>query len=300
MRAIDEHLQKRSLLAWQRPLHIGLLLHEAIGWEGPVYPPKDLADQPGFAGPVLMAKAHRWYEEVYGDKLNIDLGPGHVPFQMANTIWRVRMPYTVGRCLFFADRDLGKRGRNAVHDGDPATLNVLCMIDELPTGLAGRLTDQELRAFTQFYGSAFNTLFWASRLEGDPLFDQARHDYAASVDDLLNARYAQSRWASSQTVEKTLKGLLNLAGLPYSRKGSDGHDLTALASQLSTVGVSLDVRIVSKAKCSAGVRYGEVPSAESETLNANHAALGVWEMLSQCRKTAELLGKVKRSGPPKK
>ena len=298
MRAVDAELQQRGLLLCQRPLHIGFLLHDAFGWEGLLFPPKGLADSPGFTGDVLKAKAHRWYEQIYGSKLNADWGPGYVPARIGNAIWRVRMPYTAGRVLFFPDRNLANEGMLiAKRDGEPATLNALCMVDDITPGLASRFTDRDLMTFTQFFGTARGSLQWAVCLRGDQLFDEARHDYATSVDALLSTRYAQSRWASAQAVEKTLKGLMNLAGLKYSRNARDGHDLVKLSQQLGTVGVSLDDRIVAIAKCPPAVRYAEIPSTESETASANHAALGVWEMLSRCKKTAELLAKAKPVAP---
>ena len=289
MKGIDAHLEAKHLKPWQRPLHVGLLLWQAFKWEGKAFPPRELARQSGFSGPVLMAKAQHWYEEVYGDSLNTDWGIGHAPVRLVNGLWRVRFPLVYGRCQMFIDRNLANRGSDGLQQRAPARLNILCCVDELPPGLAARLTDDDLKVFTDFFRLAFDAFAWRAELKGHHFFDEARHDYDSSVDDLLNGHYAQSRWASSQAVEKTLKGLLDLGKLTYSTRGSAGHDLKELGGQLSKLGMVLNEHLLSIASCSPKVRYGEPPSSQTDALLANHAALEIFERLATSGKTTKLL-----------
>lgn len=296
MHALDSHLASEGLAPFQRPLHVPRLLWDAFGWEGNIFPPKELADLPGFDDQVFMAKAHRWYELVYGEKLKGDWSMGFAPFKLGGALWRVRFPVIYGRCRLFLDRNLANRGSSlGSSNSQPATYNILCSVEDLPQGLVNRMGEQELNEFWMFYISTYQVLSWREdHLVGNGLFEEAMHDYAAAVDDLLHRRYAQSRWASAQAIEKTLKAILKLTKVPYSTKGAEGHDLVSLANKLEkTHAISLDQTIVSLAQCSPAVRYREEPSSENQALRANHAVIGVIEMLSRSPQTERLLASMR-------
>lgn len=291
MRAIDAHLSQEGLSPFQRPLHVPRLLWDAFKWEGNIIPPKELAELPGYRDQVLMAKAHRWYEQVYGDKLKGEFAIGYAPYRLGGAAWRVRFPVIYGRCEFFLDINLSNRGVALKTGGRPSSYNVLTSVEGLPQGFAQRLTSNELQDFWGFYLSTYEALSWREvHLVGHDFFEEARHDYAASVDDVLHRRYAQSRWASAQAIEKVLKAILQLTNVPYSTRGAAGHDLLDLAEKLERAhGISLNRNIVSLAHCSPAVRYGEESSSENQALSANHAVVGVVEMLSTHPHTEQIL-----------
>lgn len=293
MGAIDARLQDEALRPSQRQLHISRLLSDAFKWEGNILPPKELADFPGFTGDVLMAKALRWYESFYGEKLNLDWALGYVPAKIANTLWKVRIPFFYGQVRFFLDRDLNNRGTNVSKGKEGASLNVLTLVENLPPGMAERLPDPELERFWDFFVVAFHTLKWRNELKGGDLLAEAVHDYSSSTDDWLNGRLAQSRWASSQAVEKTLKGLLAIAGKTFPKKGAAGHDLAGLGKLVRDgLGIEVNERVLGLAMCSPAIRYREKSTTEDECLWANHSVLGVLEQLSKNPKVTKLLGKV--------
>lgn len=299
MHSMDTHLAAEGLTPFQRPLHVPRLLWDAFRWEGNIFPPKELANLPGFDGQVLMAKAYRWYELVYGEKLKSDWTIGFAPFKLGSALWRVRFPVIYGQCHFFIDRNLTNSGVSLSSRNQPATYNLLCSVEELPQGLADRLEDSRLEEFWSFYISTFKALAWRQEyLKGSSLFTEAVHDYAESVDNLLSRRFAQSRWASSQAIEKTLKGILDRTNIPYPTGGAKGHDLLQLSDLLKDAhGISLNPSIVSLAQCSPAVRYGEEPTSEEQALNASHTVISVIEMLSKSPQTALLLSPKHLSDP---
>ncbi len=79
MQAIDTALTAKGLKPFQRPLHVGRKLWEAFNWSGLIFPDQRLADQRGFGDDVLMAKAHRWYEQTYGNLLKDEWAYGFAP-----------------------------------------------------------------------------------------------------------------------------------------------------------------------------------------------------------------------------
>jgi HEPN domain-containing protein len=289
MLAIDEALMLRGLKPFQRPLHVGRLLWEAFGWNGPVFPPKEFAERPGFLGDVLMAKCLRWYDDYYGEQLKSDFAYGFVPVKLGNAIWRVRAGVTYGTVRLFADRNLGNQGVMLGGHGATASLNILCAIENFPQGLADRLSDSALREHLEFHVFMHNVLQWREELPHTELLDMARADYEASTADVLGRRYGQARWGAQQAVEKTLKGLLRLASIPFPTGGPNGHNLLHLGGLFEQQGIHIAPSLRSLATCSPKVRYGEETSTEQQAIGANHAALGILEVLRNNPSTEVML-----------
>jgi len=298
MRAIDHELMRRGLQPPQRPLHVCRLLWEAFGWGGNFLPDKRLAEHPGFAGDVLLAKAYNWYDQVFAERLNTDGAIAFVPVRLANAIWRARLPLVFGTCQFFMHEDLKNAGTKGVVSHGPARLNVLTCIEGFTPGLCKRISEAEYLSFFEFFVRSFAAMNWRVALTGNVYFVEAIADFSSSVDDLMAQRFAQARWAAAQSVEKTLKGVLNLAKVSFDIKGSSGHDLLKLGKLVNAV---LDTAIpeiaLSAAMCSPGVRYGEQVSSEAQALDANHAALEIFGVLSRSIKLSRLT-RVEAEGPP--
>lgn len=289
MHAIDSVLADEGLKPFQRPIHVGRKFWEAFKWGGLVVPPKELAGQPGFSGDVLMAKAHRWYELTYGGKLKSDWALGYVPVKLGNAFWKTRVPVFYGQLELFVDRDLSNQGIAIVSRGKLPTWNILCAVEELPQGFANRLSDQALNDYFDTYILAMEALAWRASLPTSNLLSLAHADYDQCTLDVLGGRYAQARWAAQQAVEKTLKGLLEIAGTAYPTGGPQGHSLQRLRELLSTHHrIELDDALIELAYCHPRVRYGEEVSTESQVLLANHAVLTVLEQLSLSRAVSEI------------
>ncbi len=174
MAAIDGALATEGVKPFQRPIHVGLKFWEAFQWGGLVLPPKELAEAPGFVGDVLMAKAHRWYEQTYGDQLKSDWAHGFVPVRLGNGLWRLRAAVMYGSVRLFIDKNLQNRGVKIGGPGVPATSNVLCQVENLPQGLADRLSEQVLEEMFQFHIFALQNLQWRDELPNTELFGMAQ------------------------------------------------------------------------------------------------------------------------------
>lgn len=291
MHAIDAALTVDGLKPFQRPLHVGRKLWEAFKWGGAAFPDKRLADQPGYEGDVLMAKAYRWYEQTYGDKLKGDFAYGFAPARLGNALWRVRAGVTYGTVRPFVDRNLQNRGRTFAggHNPGPATFNILCSVEDLPQGLVDRLPEATLREHMEFHLLMHESLQWRHSLPDTELFGMAHHDYDECTSAVLGGRNGQARWAAEQAIEKTLKGLLAIGKTDYAKGGKNGHNLEHAAQLLKDKhGIALNSAVLALAECSPAVRYGEVDSTEAQALAANHAVLGVLDELRRSS-TAEAL-----------
>lgn len=290
MQAIDGVLAARGLKPAQRPLNVSPLLWEAFGWEGNILPPRDLASRPGFRGQVLLAKAYRWYDQIYADKIKMDSSFAHIPVVLGHDIWRARIILIYGTVGMFVDRDLNNRGNLMRSGQNRSTFNILCAVDGLSQELSTRLSETELERYAKLTQAAYKALVWREGLPQNELLTSARSDYSSSTDDVLARRTAQARWAAQQAVEKTFKGLLAIAGLAFPTGGPKGHDLLHLAELLEQgASIAVDGSDLTAASCSPRVRYGEDPSTESQALNANHAVLRILLQLADCPLSASLL-----------
>lgn len=289
MQAIDGVLAARELKPAQRPLNVPPLLWDAFGWEGNILPPREFASKPGFKGQVLLAKAYRWYDQIYADKLKMDSSFAHIPVVLGHDIWRARIILLYGSVLMFVDRDLNNRGNRMGSGQNRASYNILCAVDGLSQELSTRLIDAELERYAILTQVAYKALVWREGLPRNEFLDTARGDYSASTEDVLARRPAQARWAAQQAVEKTLKGLLAIAGIAFPTGGPRGHDLVHLAKLLEQEAfITIDSSDLAAASCSPGVRYGAEPSTKAQALNANHAVLRILLQLAECPHFASL------------
>lgn len=291
MVAIDSELAASDLKPHQRPHHVGFKLWEAFGWGGNALPPTQLADQAGFEGDVLLAKAFRWYDETLGKRLTVSMDLGHVPVALGRTIWRLRIIEWFGSVDFLLSRDLNNKGSEGTQGKFLPSVNVLTLVDDLPQGAVDRLTDEELISFFWFYQFAMRSLEWRNNLPNTPLLRLAKGDYDSSSNEIFAHRYPQSRWAAQQAIEKTIKGLLAIGGDKFPA-GRDGHDLIKLSKQLSeNHDIHIDRDIIMPAHCSTGVRYEDIPSTHAEAVAANHAALRTFETIKNSPGIMTLMNK---------
>jgi len=290
MAATDKALATEGLTPFQRPLHVGRLFWEAFGWGGRMTPPDELADLPGYQGDILMAKALRWYTQTLGNRLKTYLELGYVPARLAQTIWRVRIAGWYGSVEFFLHRNLQNKGSSKGSQSRLPSMNILTLVEDLPQGLVDRLTNGELEAHFMYHMFAIENIQWLENLPRTNMLSVAKGDYAGSTQELLAHRYPQSRWAAQQCVEKTLKGFLEIAGIAYSKRGKDGHDLSKLAKTLhDEQGISINSHLIDMAHCSTGARYQDEPSTEDQAFQANVAALHIFDTLRKSPEIVRLL-----------
>ena len=103
---------------------------------------------------------------------------------------------------------------------------------------------------------------------------QAKNDYDISVSNIFHKYpdYNNSKWASLQFAEKSMKAKLEQNGITFGRI----HRLSDLADRLSRLGMNIPSQIIENIQCSAGVRYGEVSVTKREAILAIQSALALF------------------------
>ena len=314
MWALDKHLAEQR----GQPLYrlMGLYIEDALqesglDWGNTHAWRWESAGEPGYTGQALVAKAHQWYARVYGEKVS---GPnavgdmwsvGFIPVKLGNeAVWKLRIPLTMTWPQFVCDTEdfKGSGGDNYVSH-DAKTVNVLRLVENLPSKLVDYMSEAEQAGLTTLCDTAMRATDWlrgaaktlaaaetVAEKKKRALFQHARQDYVSSTANLLHYNFSQSRWSSSQAIEKIMKGVLGLAGKQYSTNGRDGHNLLKMAEIMEK-----EIKVTPKEDCvkvgmwPASARYDDTKTTLDECLQANHAVLKIAEQFSEDKTVEQLL-----------
>jgi len=287
---LDEYLASRGRSPAQRSLDASRLVSIALNLSGtPILGgPADRGSL--FGARDLLARVFDWYDDTYGDRNKIDLMLGHVVFPLGNTYWRLRIPLVYGTVVPFIDRDLSNTGHTRGTRTEPASYNVLTGVQGLTQSRSDRLTDADLAVVGKAFAQGYQATSTLDELGGSELFDQARADYALSVEALMHGQaLSKARWDTAQCAEKVFKGLLARSGHAYPTGGSKGHDIVHLGELVEThFGIQLPVGALKAIYCSPKVRYGEINVDLNESWTSHEALL---EVLARLRVIALPAGK---------
>jgi hypothetical protein len=284
MEEIDEKLRARGMPIPGRPLgaigEFATLLNEELrGY------PLERDPVPGrYTGDDLVIHIARWYQDYYGDKLNIHNKTGEIVILLRGDPWIMELPliYGGGRgprfvCEYGLLTTLPNEPQ-VYRPGDPppprTVYNVLGAIVGLPDGLAKSLAETEREEILQAFLWAWEAyeLLWHPKRAG--LVELARADLKAAVSALSgHDRYpGPSKWSSLQASEKLLKAFIEDRGGTY----TFSHDLSALEAQAVALGLpALDSTWIQAIQCPAGVRYGQPAVSLVEAVDAHHASFRV-------------------------
>lgn len=216
----------------------------------------------------LSAAISLWYESNYGDRLKIDMKPGRTVVQLDRDLYILDLPRVLGSVEFCLTREFLP---NPTLGRAPIVCNVVQLIKHMTPSRAARLTDSDLKMID----ASFKSAMWAVyTLEATPhqLLRSARNDIATAVTALMDRpdRAGESKWASLQAAEKTLKAAIALHGGEYKHT----HDLSQLAADLALLGVKMERSdLLSAIQCRPGIRYGQEPCVSEEALAAHSASL---------------------------
>lgn len=275
MSHLDHHLATHNLLPAQRSLNAARLVSMALKLSGtPILGGGEGRGEP-FSPRDLLARVFDWYDDIYADRNKIDFSIGYVVFPLHNTYWRLRIPLTYGTVVAFVDRNLASQGRQT--KTEPASHNVLTGLQGVTQAYSDRLTDADLARVMQAYGRGYAAMVTLDELKGHDLFDQARGDYAHSVEALANGQaLSKARWDTAQCAEKVFKGLLGRAGQTFPTSAGQGHDIVHLGALVTAhFGITLPEGALRAIHCSPKLRYGEMNVDLNEAWTSHDALLDI-------------------------
>ena len=234
------------------------------------------------SGVDLVLHIERWYDNRYGESINMVASSGEVIFLARGDPWVFRLPLILGggSLSFFCEF-----GRESTLPSSPQlfrqgqtqpvyTYNILDAAVDLPSGLAKSLSEaerEELRSSFLLGWDAYEAL---RELRSVGMVEKVRGDLSATVAHLAG-RPSQSglaKWAALQATEKMLKTYIS----EVHGKFPPTHNLAALAAQAVGLGLpALDDGWIQSVQCPAGVRYGDSVVSLNEAVLAHHASLRI-------------------------
>ncbi|MCK0098075.1 HEPN domain-containing protein [Qipengyuania sp. S6317L1] len=218
-----------------------------------------------------------WYERNYNARLNESPGPLRTALLVDGDLYSLRIPWQLGSVAYVSTREW--LPSPCISRG-PVKANVVQFLDDITPARAKRLSDRALRDIAEAFAIAYPA---ASTLTSSShkLISIARGDAQAAVTNLMamEQRYGESRWASLQAAEKTIKAAIELTGAKFEQT----HNLQKLYDQLTAAGIKFDARsLIYNLQCWPSIRYGEDPSTREQALLAHRSSL---ELVNSIRET---------------
>lgn len=274
---IDREISESDLLFHQRPLHAFSKLANKVDPKGRFdMISGDKIAKDDYSNNALCAQVHKWYESMYGDRMKIHMGPGSYILIIKNEPWEVVYPLCYGQNNFTIDSNLFREDRYVVTSNGSKipSINILWHVEEMTQEVASSLSDDDKQKILQEYMFGLNAVQSLRSLKDVPYMDQAMNDYDISVSNIFHKYpdYNNSKWASLQFAEKTMKAKLKLKGIVFKKD----HNLSMLSKHFQTFGLNIPDKILSDIQCSAGVRYGEIAVAKREAILAVQSALALF------------------------
>lgn len=273
MEETDSELSDEDCPFHQRPLHAFIKFVDRVDKHGKfMMLPDNKVSEDDYSNDAIWSQVHRWYMSKYGDRIKIHPGPGSGILLIRNEPWEVIYPLCLGQVSFIVDSDLRRQDRRALNEKGEniPESNILWHIKDITPEIALSLNSEEKVALLQDYMFGLNAVQSLKRCTA-PYMDQAKNDYDIAVYNIFYKYpdYNNSKWASLQLAEKTMKSKLEMSGVEFKRI----HDLSSLAKKLDDIGVRIDDSIIQNIQCAAGVRYGEILVTRMEAVAAVRSAL---------------------------
>jgi len=277
MEKIDREISERNLLFHQRPIHAFMELTKKIDPKGSFKMFSSETISPNdYSNDALCTQVNNWYESKYGDRIKIHMGPGSYILIIANEPWEVEYPLCFGRNEFVINSNLTRENHNIISSNDSKipSINILCHVKDITQQVAKSLSQDEKNKILQEYMFGLNAVQSLRSLRNVPYMEQAMNDYDISVSNIFHKYpdYNNSKWASLQFAEKTMKAKLNTSGITFKKT----HNLSKLAEEVKLAGFNIPDQIINNIQCSAGVRYGEVIVKKQEAILSVQSSLALF------------------------
>jgi HEPN domain-containing protein len=276
MEEIDAELSEQDCPYHQRPSHAFTKLANRVDEHGEfVMLTGEEVSENDFSNDALYEQVNRWYKNRYGERIKIHPGPGSCILIIKNEPWEVVLPLCYGLINFTVDTNLNNVKRWCTVNGQEIPeVNILCHVKDMTHEIASNLSDVERADLLKDFLFGLTTVQSLKDHANAAYIEQAKSDYDAAIYNIFskNPDYNNSKWASLQFAEKTMKSKLEASGGSFNRT----HNLYDLAERLENVGIGIPRTLIDNIQCSAGVRYGEVSVSRMEAVTAVRNALVIY------------------------
>lgn len=195
----------------------------------------------------LHKRVNRWFEDRYGDRSKLSWQIGKMVVLIDDDPYIVQYPLVLV----------------------PRIVDPLEWIVDATPALLHAISPNDLDILVESLISGYESF---QQLKGLP--EAARANLETAIVQIMNqpSHYGESKWASLQATEKTLKAYIKQQGGTPKRT----HKLTDLAKQAEKFGLPpVSQPLIGCIQCSAGVRYDDISVTLDEAVEAHHASIQV-------------------------
>ena len=159
MEEVDRYLRQKEIPPHARPIRGWFEISKALNLGLSMFPREEREPRRGiYSGDDLTIRIFRWFDNRYGDKLKINMGPGRFALMIRGDPWELLLPKVFGTVNFFISSH--EKSSNQEEDlklRRIPKINILDLITIFPQGLAASLKPAELEhisiSFIQCYKS---------------------------------------------------------------------------------------------------------------------------------------------------
>lgn len=286
LREIDESLKERAIPPHSRPLMAVIEFGNRFHINLPLVKPPLGAPSELVAASAYTDSIHRWYEEVYGNRIKVDFSEkAKVAVLADGDIWEMRLPLICGTAVVEVKRELPKHSENRI-SRQRLDINACASLTGITEGRLQHFSDDDLNEVYGLFVVGLDVKDAFNRFrKADPIFAAAEDDWFAAVGHMSNQspNWGQARWSSLQMTEKFMKGMIAIIGdhaVPWGHKLKEQHDI--LAGSIS--GFDLP-HLIADIQCEASVRYNDpkTPSTRQQAYAAHKASLLVIRVLGDAQ-----------------
>ena len=223
----------------------------------------------------LSEAIRKWYDDHYGERLKEDPCPGRSVLVIDDDLYVIRIPRIFGGAQFVISRHylpppgIGRKLANC---------NVVQLVEGMTPAKALRLSNDALTEIAQAFERALPASYILESTQHELMYF-ARGDVVTAVNNLMDrsGRFGESKWASLQAAEKTLKAAIVLEGARFRHT----HNLALLFQKLEELGIAIAYdEFVTAIQCDPKIRYGAESCTRAQALKAHQSSLDLVNALA--------------------
>ncbi len=274
MEIVDAFLRSQEIPIHARPMRGWFEISKTLQLGLSLFPRQKTIPSPGvYTGDDLSLRIFAWFDERYGKRLAIRSGPGRMAISIRGDVWELHFPRIYGTVLFFISQTIKSSDiKDDLRSDVAPKVNIFSLITEFPVGLAQSLNPMEMNSIAESFKQCFDSMQAIEEIQQLPLVKEIFSDIDSAANHLLTrpGHYGLSKYASLQVAEKSFKIFLASKGVSFPKV----HELQKLSKLAESHGLfPVELQLIAKIQCGAGVRYGEEQVSLIEAQQAHELSI---------------------------
>ncbi len=232
MRLINASLSEEGVEISSRPIRAAVMAMQNLNISAPIAGVSlEPANLP-ITAMNLASHIHDWYENLYSDRLKVDVRQAKFPILIHGDVFEVSVPLFYGQLLIVSNKNK-MEGKNI--------LNTVDMINGFSDTLRSSLTSTDVNALQAYFITCLEAAQLMGKFKSNDFINSALKDSFVSCENLMIRPKSPnlSSWHSVQFAEKIIKFFISGNAI----KVKHTHKFQELVEAAKNVGYEDDPRI---------------------------------------------------------